>query len=94
MLNTYLTEALGTLIFLSVILFTGNRYLIAVALLIGIVVAQMSSQAHLNPAVTFMMLLDGKVNNTEALYYVIAQLVGAAAAYYVVKHSKTQPFIA
>ena len=92
MLSTYLNEALGTFIFLLVIMFTGNRYLIAIALLIGIVVAQLGSQAHLNPAVTFMMLMDGKVNNTEAVYYIAAQLVGAAAAYYWAKNNKTLNF--
>lgn len=94
MLSTYLNEALGTFIFLLVIMFTGNRYLIAIALLIGIVVAQMGSQAHLNPAVTFMMFLDGKVNNTEAAYYVVAQLVGATAAYYWAKNAGTLKFLA
>lgn len=80
MLNTYLSEALGSFVFFLIILATGNPIMIAVGLLIGILLASVASQGHLNPAVTAMMYLTGKVNETEAVYYIGAQLVGAFMA--------------
>lgn len=80
MLNTYLSEALGSFVFFLIILATGDPIMIAVGLLIGILIAQLASQAHLNPAVTAMMFLQGKVDQTEAMWYVGAQLVGAFLA--------------
>ena len=88
MLNTYLSEALGSFVFFLIILATGNPIMIAVGLLIGILIAQLTSQAHLNPAVTGMMLMTGKVNQTQAMWYVSAQLVGAIAAVYWWNHMK------
>jgi glycerol uptake facilitator-like aquaporin len=81
MLNTYLSEALGSFVFFLVIMATGDKFMIPVALFIGIILALFGgAQAHLNPAVTFMMLLDGKVNNNEAMWYIGSQLVAAFAA--------------
>lgn len=82
MSNIYLSEALGSFVFFLIILSTGNPIMIAVGLLIGILIAQASSQGHLNPAVTGMMLMTGKINQTEALWYCCAQLAGAIAAVY------------
>ena len=80
MLNTYLSEALGSFVFFMIILATGDPIMIAVALLIGILIASVASQAHLNPAVTLMKFMTGDVKQEEALMYVGAQLVGAFAA--------------
>ena len=92
MLSTYLNEALGMFVFVAIIMFTGNLYLIPIALLIGIVIAQMGSQGHLNPCVTAVKWLDLKVDNTEAMYYIVAQLVGAVCAYYWVKNTQLNNF--
>ncbi len=80
MSKTYLSEMLGSFVFFIIILATGDPLMIAVGLLIGILVAQLASQAHLNPAVTAMMWSQGKVSNTEAVWYVGAQLLGAVLA--------------
>lgn len=40
------------------------------------------SGAHVNPAVTFSLLLTGKVDVVKAIMYWIAQFIGAAAAAY------------
>lgn len=76
----YLNEALGSFVFFLVILSTGDPIMIAVGLLIGIIIASMSSGAHLNPAVTGMMLMKGNINQQQAMWYVGAQLLGAFAA--------------
>lgn len=78
--TVYLNEALGSFVFFLMILSTGDPIMIAVGLLIGILIASMSSQAHLNPAVTSMMYMDGKVTANEAMWYVCAQLLGAFVA--------------
>lgn len=81
MLNTYLSEALGSFVFFLIILATGDKLMIAVALFVGILLAIAGgSQAHLNPMVTFMTFIQGKMASDEAMYYVGAQLVGAVAA--------------
>ena len=81
MLNTYLSEALGSFVFFLIILATGDKFMIPVALFIGILIALAGgAQAHLNPAVTSMMLMTGKVDSNEAMWYVGAQLLGAFAA--------------
>jgi glycerol uptake facilitator-like aquaporin len=82
-MNTYLSEALGSFVFFLVILSKGEPVMIAVGLLIGIMLAQIASPAHLNPAVTGMMWLKGAVRNDDAVKLVVAQLLAAAGALYV-----------
>lgn len=41
------------------------------------------SGCHINPAITISMLVAGKINAKDALAYVIAQLIGAALAAFV-----------
>jgi aquaporin Z len=38
------------------------------------------SGGHFNPAVTLAVLMRGKIDRTDALYYVVAQIIGAVAA--------------
>lgn len=78
--QVYVNEALGSFVFFLMILATGDPIMIAVGLLIGILIASMSSQAHLNPAVTTMMYMKGDINQQDALWYVAAQLIGAVVA--------------
>lgn len=86
----YLVEFLGTFIFLSVIIITGNP------LAIGLTLAAMAwfggkvSGGHFNPAVNVMMLLDKKINTVEFVGQTIAQILGGITAfmYYKNIHSK------
>ena len=80
MLTEYLAEAVGSFVFFSIILTKSDAVMIAVALLVGILLASVASQGHLNPAVTAMMYMNGKVDGETALSYVAAQLVGAVLA--------------
>ncbi len=81
-LSEGLSEGLGTFILCIVILANGDPIMIAVALLIGILIANIASPAHLNPAVTLMKLLEGKVTNNEAMLLVGSQLAAAVLAVY------------
>ena len=80
MINTYLAEAVGSFIFFAVILTKGEPVMIAVGLLVGILIATIASQGHLNPAVTAMALMEGKITSEESIGYVGAQIIGAIIA--------------
>ena len=80
MLTTYIAEAVGSFIFFAVILTKGEPVMIAVGLLVGILVATIASQGHLNPCVTAMVYMEGKLGGDESIGYIAAQLAGAIAA--------------
>jgi aquaporin Z len=81
----YLVEFLGTLLFVYVILATGNPLAIGTALALIILVASKSSGGHINPAVSIVMASAGKLNVNELLPYVIAQILGGLTALQVYK---------
>ena len=80
MIGTYIAEAVGSFIFFAVILTNGEPVMIAVGLLVGILVATIASQGHLNPAVTTMAYMEGKLTGDESIRYIGAQIIGAIAA--------------
>ncbi len=75
-------ELIGTFIFLSVILKTGEAMPIAIALAAVIYFGGAISGGHYNPAVSFMMYLKGALPASDLAPYVLVQLLGGAAAYY------------
>ncbi len=92
-MNTTLTkkcvaEFVGTftLIFIGVGAIYNDPGLLGVALAHGLAIAVMVSATggisggHLNPAVTFGVLLGGKIGLKDSLAYWVAQLAGGAAA--------------
>lgn len=80
MIKTYIAEAVGSFIFFSVILTRGEPVMIAVGMLVGILIATIASQGHLNPAITLIAYMEGKVTGDESIGYIGAQIVGAIAA--------------
>lgn len=78
--NKYLSEFLGTLFFLYIILATGNPLAIGAALAVAIMVGGKLSGGHFNPAVTVMMVSAKKLPMKEMLPYILAQVVGGLAA--------------
>jgi glycerol uptake facilitator-like aquaporin len=80
MIGTYIAEAVGSFIFFTVVLTKGEPVMVAVGLLVGILVATIASQGHLNPAITAMAYMEGKVTGDESIGYIGAQLVGAFIA--------------
>ena len=83
----FLTEMIGTAIFLSVIIFTGNAILIGLTLTIVIYIGQKYSNAHFNPAVNFMMLIGNKISTKQFITQTIAQILGAFLAVLLYKNS-------
>ena len=76
----YLLEFIGTFIFLSVILLTGDPIAIGIALMAAIYLCRKVSGSHFNPAVNFMLFLDNKLSTNQLVGQTIAQLLGAVAA--------------
>ena len=79
MLN-YVVEFLGTFLFLSVIVATGQPFLIALALLLVILLGGSISGGHFNPAVSLMFWAKGALTNADFLGYIVAQCLGGIGA--------------
>ncbi len=77
----YGVEFLGTFLFLSVILSTGSPIAIAVALLAMIYFGGSISGGHFNPAVTSMFFAKGDISSTDAIFYIVSQILGGICAY-------------
>ncbi len=98
-LRLCLSESVGT--FVLVLIGVGSisastahgspASLLAIALAFGFAVAVVVaatghiSGAHINPAVTLAILVAGKTKLTDAIAYIIAQLIGAACAAFVLR---------
>ena len=87
-MKKYLAEGIGTFFFALTILLAANNPGIAplAPLAIGAVYVAMIyagghiSGAHYNPAVTLAVLMRGKIERDDALWYVLVQILGAAVA--------------
>lgn len=79
-MEKYLVEFLGTLVFVYVILATGNPLAIGAALALVILLASDISGGHINPAVSIVMASAGKISTTELLPYIVAQVFGGLVA--------------
>jgi aquaporin Z len=78
MLSPILVEFLGTALLVGTVSFTGVPVLIIAALAVAIGLGGKISGGHFNPAVTAWALLSGKVSQSKALGYTLAQLAAAA----------------
>lgn len=76
----YLVEFLGTFLFLSVIVATGQPILIALALLVVILLGGGISGGHFNPAVSFMFWAKGALTGVDLAAYISAQILGGIGA--------------
>jgi aquaporin Z len=75
------TEFIGTFVFLSVIILSGEAIPIAIALGAMIYFGGKISQAHYNPAVSTMLFAKGDIDLVTFVTYVIAQILGALSAF-------------
>lgn len=82
-----LIEFIGTFVFLSIILTTGQALPIGIALMAAIYWGGSVSGGNFNPAVSFMMVLNKQMNLTQCLAYVVSQLLGGAMAFYYFKNT-------
>jgi aquaporin Z len=88
MLLEFFTEFIGTFIFLGVILMSGDPLAIGITLASVIYFGRKVSGGNFNPAVSYMMLLSKKIDGSKFLLYIIAQLLGATAAFLFHRYSK------
>jgi aquaporin Z len=79
-MNKYLAEFLGTGFFVYVILATGNPIAIGAALALAILLSMNISGGHINPAVSLVMASIGKIETSELIPYILAQLFGGLVA--------------
>ena len=84
----YLVELVGTFIFLSVILMTGEAIPIGLTLAAMIYWGGKISGGAFNPAVSLALYLNKKLNSVQLVGYMIAQFVGALLAFYFFKLKK------
>ena len=84
----YLVEFLGTFIFLSVILTSGEAIPIGLTLAAVILFGGQVSGGNFNPAVSISMMLNKKLSQIDTAGYIGAQLAGAVAAVMFVKNIK------
>jgi len=75
-----LVEFLGTFLFLSVIVATGQPILISLALLLVILLGGGISGGHFNPAVSVMFYAKGGLSAANLAGYIAAQCLGGLGA--------------
>jgi len=84
-IKKYICECIGTAVLVlfgcGAAVITGN--IVAIALAFGLSIVAMAyvigniSGCHVNPAVSLAMLINGKLNWKDFIFYVIAQIIGA-----------------
>jgi aquaporin Z len=85
-------EFIGTFVFLSVILATGEAIPIAIALAASIYFCGHLTGGHFNPAVSTMFFAKGSITWELWTFYVVAQVLGGLVA--LLWWSKTWPAVA
>lgn len=84
----YITEFLGTLFLVFVVLSTGNWLAIGAALAIGCYLGGPISGAAYNPAVALSYLAVNKITTNEIIPYIVFEILGAMVAYLLYKYIK------
>jgi len=84
----YITEFLGTLFLVFIILSTGNWLAIGAALAIGCYLGGPISGGAYNPAVALSYLALNKIDTTEIVPYIVFEILGAMVAYLLYKYIK------
>jgi aquaporin Z len=86
-MKKYLAEGIGTFFLMLTMVMTANNGTGTLSpLAIGLALTGLTyagwhiSTAHYNPAVTLAVLICGRIDRTDALYYVVAQIAGAVVA--------------
>jgi aquaporin Z len=84
--SSYFGEFFGAFLFiLSIFLSNGNPFVIGGVLAVIIYFIAGTSGGHVNPAVSLAMYLNGVIKAGDLYTYMIAQLLGGAAAFYTYK---------
>ena len=81
MIKDYIAEGVGSFVFFAIVFTQKDPIYIAVGLLIGILIASIASQSHLNPAISTISYVKGDISGEIAIGYIVSQLIGAFIAY-------------
>lgn len=87
-MQKYLVEFIGAILFVYVILATGNPLAIGASLALIIMLASNISGGHINPAVSITMAAAGKLPTNDLVPYCLAQILGALVALEIYKRFK------
>lgn len=79
-MQRYVVEFFGTMLFVYIILATGNALAIGATLALLILLMGSVSGGHVNPAVSIAMAAAGKLPTTDLVPYCIAQILGGLVA--------------
>src|SRR5215204_3591718 len=93
-MNKYITEFIGTFFLVLAVGFASGDHavlVIASALMVMIYAGGHISGGHYNPAVTLAVLIRGRIGMSDALVYMVSQLVGAVVAALLVAFFKDMP---
>jgi aquaporin Z len=85
-MNKYLVEFLGTMFLVFVIFATNNWLAIGAALGVAVLLGGAISGGAFNPAVAISLYSAGKIAKSDVLPYIIAEILGALAAFYAYKN--------
>ena len=85
---SFLSEFFGVVVFVYVILATGNPIAIGATLTAVIYAVRKISGGHINPAVSVAFATMGKLSMPKLLGYITAQLLGAVLAVLIYKNLK------
>jgi glycerol uptake facilitator-like aquaporin len=87
-MQKYLVEFVGAILFVYVILATGNPLAIGATLAIVILLTSSISGGHINPAVSIVMASAGKLPTADLVPYCLSQILGALVALEIYKRFK------
>lgn len=81
----FVVEFLGTMLLSFIIFSTGNYLAISFALAVAILIGGPISGAAYNPAVAIVFFYAKKLQVTDLVPYIIAEIAGAVAGYEIFK---------
>lgn len=84
-MNNLIVEFLGTMLLVFVIFATGNWMAIGAALGVAVLLGGPISGGAFNPAVAISLYASGKIQKSDVLPYVIVEVLGGLAAFFVYK---------
>ena len=86
MINKLLVEFLGTMFLMFVIFATGDWLAIGAATSVVVLLGGKITGGAYNPAVSIALYAAGKLPKAELLPYIIVEILGALAAFFVYKN--------
>ena len=86
-LTKFIAEFIGTFIFIGVILASGQPIPIGIGLIAVIYLLSNITGGHVNPAVTVTAYAAGNISGTDAVTYIVGQILGGICALAWYKHT-------